>query len=59
MGFFKQHVQAPVDGHLAAVSPFCSRRALGHEALGLGDADLMLMMAGAFLNWQLDIVGFS
>jgi leader peptidase (prepilin peptidase)/N-methyltransferase len=30
---------------------------LGKEALGLGDADLM-MMAGAFLGWQIIVVGF-
>lgn len=30
---------------------------LGKEALGLGDADLM-MMAGAFLGWQVIVVGF-
>ena len=32
-------------------------RGLGQEALGLGDADLM-MMAGAFLGWQPIVVAF-
>jgi leader peptidase (prepilin peptidase)/N-methyltransferase len=32
-------------------------KGLGKEALGLGDADLM-MMAGAFLGWQPAIIAF-
>lgn len=36
---------------------FIFNRGLGKEALGLGDADLM-MMAGAFLGWQLIVVAF-
>lgn len=36
---------------------FLSSKGLGKEALGLGDADLM-MMAGSFLGWQPVIVAF-
>jgi leader peptidase (prepilin peptidase)/N-methyltransferase len=42
---------------LLRIVAFLFGAGLGKEALGLGDADLM-MMAGAFLGWQIIVVGF-
>ncbi len=42
---------------LIRVVKFLFEKGLGKEALGLGDADLM-MMAGAFVGWQVVIVSF-
>ena len=39
------------------VVKFLFEKGLGKEALGLGDADLM-MMAGAFVGWQVVVVSF-
>jgi leader peptidase (prepilin peptidase)/N-methyltransferase len=42
---------------LVRVVRFLFSRGLGVEALGLGDADMM-MMAGSFLGWQLAVTAF-
>lgn len=42
---------------LLRVIGFVFSKGLGKEALGLGDADMM-MMAGAFLGWQPIVAGF-
>ena len=50
-------VGALVGTFLLRAIGFVFSAGLGKEALGLGDADLM-MMAGAFLGWQLVVVAF-
>jgi leader peptidase (prepilin peptidase) / N-methyltransferase len=50
-------VGALVGTFLLRTIGFVFSAGLGKEALGLGDADLM-MMAGAFLGWQIVVVAF-
>lgn len=50
-------VGALVGTFLLRTVGFLFSKGLGKEALGLGDADLM-MMAGAFLGWQMVVVAF-
>ena len=48
---------ALVGTFLLRIIGFVFSKGLGKDALGLGDADLM-MMAGAFLGWQVVVVSF-
>jgi leader peptidase (prepilin peptidase) / N-methyltransferase len=48
---------AAVGMAMIRVAKFLFEKGLGKEALGLGDADLM-MMAGAFVGWQVVVVSF-
>ena len=50
-------IGALVGTFLLRVIGFIFSAGLGKEALGLGDADLM-MMAGSFLGWQIVVVAF-
>ncbi len=56
-GLVTAFVGAAVGSLLLRGIGFIFSTALGKEALGLGDADLM-MMAGAFLGWQMAAVAF-
>jgi leader peptidase (prepilin peptidase)/N-methyltransferase len=57
MGLLNGVVGALVGTFLLRAVGWVFSRGLGREALGLGDADLM-MMAGSFLGWQPVIVAF-
>ena len=57
MGLLTGVVGALVGTFLLRTVGFIFGKGLGKEALGLGDADLM-MMAGAFLGWQIIAVAF-
>jgi leader peptidase (prepilin peptidase) / N-methyltransferase len=57
LGLLTGVVGAAVGAGLLRVVKFLFEKGLGREALGLGDADLM-MMAGAFLGWQPVVAAF-
>ena len=57
LGLVTGLVGAAVGMFMLRLVRFLFERGLGKEALGLGDADLM-MMAGAFLGWQPVVVAF-
>lgn len=56
-GLMTGFVGALVGTFLLRTIGFLFSTGLGKEALGLGDADLM-MMAGSFLGWQIVVVAF-
>ena len=56
-GFLTGAIGALVGTFLLRAVGFLFSKGLGKEALGLGDADLM-MMAGAFVGWQIVVVAF-
>jgi leader peptidase (prepilin peptidase)/N-methyltransferase len=57
LGFANSLVGAAVGNLMMRSVKFIFEQGLGKEALGLGDADLM-MMAGAFLGWQAIVIAF-
>jgi leader peptidase (prepilin peptidase)/N-methyltransferase len=56
-GFLTGFIGLLVGTFLLRTIGFVFSKGLGRDALGLGDADLM-MMAGAFLGWQPMVAGF-
>jgi leader peptidase (prepilin peptidase) / N-methyltransferase len=57
LGLVTGLVGAAVGMAMIRVVKFLFEKGLGKEAMGLGDADLM-MMAGAFVGWQVTVVSF-
>jgi len=57
LGLVTGLVGAAVGNLMMRAVKFLFEQGMGKEALGLGDADLM-MMAGAFLGWQMIIIAF-
>lgn len=57
MGFATALVGAAVGTFMTRAIKFVFEKGMGREALGLGDADLM-MVAGAFMGWQPTVLSF-
>jgi leader peptidase (prepilin peptidase) / N-methyltransferase len=57
LGLVTGLVGAAVGMAMIRAVKFLFEKGLGKEAMGLGDADLM-MMAGAFVGWQVTVVSF-
>jgi leader peptidase (prepilin peptidase)/N-methyltransferase len=57
LGFVTALVGAAVGTFMTRAVKFVFDKGLGREALGLGDADLM-MLAGAFMGWQPTVISF-
>lgn len=57
LGLLNGLIGAAAGTALVRVFKFLFEVGFGQEALGLGDADLM-MMAGAFFGWQVMLIGF-
>lgn len=57
LGLLNGLIGAAVGTGIVRLFKFLFEVGFGQEALGLGDADL-LMMVGAFLGWQVVVIGF-